>query len=184
MAGARRCAGKTRRGDQERLAPAEAGLGAFRIGDARNRQRRFLGRGGAGHQMFGRRLGRVHQVERDRIRRRGGVGETGIGVLGHHPRHRHGALGQSVKLAGSIVLDETWRPAAQEHPQPEVAAFGALDVLGLAQPALHRQRRAGDQHRIGRIRAGRAGTGDQVGEKVKGVGHGAFPNTATAIRPV
>ena len=40
-------------------------------------------------------------------------------------------------------------------------------MLGLAQPALHRQRRAGDQHGIRRIRAGGAGAGDQVGKEVQ-----------------
>ena len=106
-----------------------------------------------------------------RLRRRGGVGEARVGILGHHPRHRHGALGQFLEAGGIHGAGrDHGRPLPQEHPQPEVAAFRALDVLGLAQPALHRQRRAGDQHRIRRIRAGRAGAGDQVGEEVKGFG--------------
>ena len=52
---------------------------------------------------------------------------------------------------------------AQEHPQAEVAAFGALDVFGLAEAPRDRQRRAGDQHRIRRIGAGGAGAGNEVG---------------------
>ena len=51
---------------------------------------------------------------------------------------------------------------AEEHAQPEVVALRALDVLGLAKPALHRKRRAGDQHGVGRVRPGRAGAADQV----------------------
>ena len=104
--------------------------------------------------------------------RRGGVGQAGVGILGHHPRHRHGALGQLLEAGGIHRAGrDDGGPLAQEHPQPEVAAFRALDVLGLAQPALHRQRGAGDQHRIRRIGPGGAGAGDQVGEEVQGLGH-------------
>ena len=119
VAGSRRSAGKARRGDQERLAPAEAGLGAFRIGDARHGERRLLGRGGARHQLFGGRFGRVHHIECDRLGRRGGVGEAGIGVLGHHPRHRHGVLGQLLEAGGIHRAGrDHGGPLAQEHPQP------------------------------------------------------------------
>ena len=47
VAGARVTAGKAGGGDQEGLGSAEAGLGAFGIGDAGHRERGLLGGGGA-----------------------------------------------------------------------------------------------------------------------------------------
>ena len=158
-------------GDQKCLGSAEARLGSFRVGDAGNRERRIFGGGGACHQRLGRRLACVFQVQRDGFRRRGGVGQAGVGVLRHHAGHRDRAFGQ--------FLEAGWRhsaggddggPLAEEHPQTKVLPFRTLDVLGLAEPALHRQRGAGNEHRVGRIRPRGTCAGDQVGEEVKWLG--------------
>ena len=53
MAGAHGTAGKTGGGDQEGFRTAEAGLAAFRIGDAGHGQRRILGCRGTRDQGFG-----------------------------------------------------------------------------------------------------------------------------------
>ena len=62
------------------------------------------------------------------------LAEPGIRVLRHHPRHRHGALGQRGE-AGRIDRAWTKRSAARlpdEHAQAEVAALRAFQMLGLA----------------------------------------------------
>ena len=70
--------------------------------------------------------------------RRGGLGQAGVGVLGHHLGHCDGALGQGGE-AGRVQRGgrHDGGALAQEHAQAKVAALGALDVLGFAQPALH-----------------------------------------------
>ena len=40
-------------------------------------------------------------------------------------------------------------------------------MLGAAEPPLHAERGAGQEHRIRGIRAGGAGTGDQVAEEIE-----------------
>ncbi len=164
MAGAHGTAGKTGGGDQERFRAAESGLAAFRIGNAGHGERRVLGCRGTGDEGFGCWLGVVHQIERNVFRWRGGVGQPGIWVLRHHTRHRHGTFGQFLeagRVHGAGRHDR--RMLAQEHPQAEVAAFGALDVFRLAEAPCDGQGGAGDQHRIRRISAGGAGAGDEVG---------------------
>ncbi len=46
-------------------------------------------------------LRRIHEIERKLLRRRGGFSEACVGILGHHPRHRHCPLGQ-IPEAGRI----------------------------------------------------------------------------------
>jgi hypothetical protein len=55
---------------------------------------------------------------------------------------------------------------ADEYPQAEVVALGALDLLELAEPPRHRERAALDQHRIGGIGAGLLGALQKVSEQV------------------
>ena len=67
-----------------------------------------------------------------------------------------------------MVLEETMAACWPRNTRrPRSRPSDALDMLGLAEAALHRQRGAGDQHRVGRIGAGGAGVGDQVGEEVE-----------------
>ena len=103
------------------------------------------------------------QVGRDLL----GLGKAGIPVLGHGFRDRHRLQGQpvercAVKLAGR----DDRLPPADEHPQAELVALGALDLLELAEPARHRERAAFDQHRIGGIGAGFPGALQKVSEQV------------------
>ena len=171
VAGSDMTAGKSGGCDQVCLGPAEACLSAFGVGDSRHRKRRLLGDGSATDERLGVGLARILEVERNGLRRRGGVGEPGIGILGHHARHRDGTFGEFGE-AGRIdgAGRDNRGTLTQKHPQPEITAFRALHVLGLAEPALHPERRAGDQHRIRRIRSGGARAGDQVGKEFKRVG--------------
>ena len=94
----------------------------------------------------------VLQVERHGLRRGGGLGEAGVRVLGHDLGHRDRALGQCGEPGG---IDggggDDGGLLAEEHAQAEVVALGPLDVLGLAEAALHGERGAGDQHGIGGV---------------------------------
>ena len=83
-------------------------------------------------QGFGRRLGVVLQVERNVFRRRGGVGQAGIRVLRHHPRHRDGAFGQFREAGGSMVVDDTiaacW-PRNTRRPRSRPSERSTCSVL-------------------------------------------------------
>ena len=176
MRAARNPADEARRGHQHGLAATEPGIGAFGIVHAGHGQRRLFRHGGTGDQLGGIGLFAVFQVQRHRLRRSSGVGEAGIRVLGDHLGHRHRALGQRRESGGIDGGGRHHRGVlAQEHAQAKVAPFGAFDLLGLAKPALHRQRRAGDQHRVRCVCPGGAGVGNEVLQQVKRVGHsGAF----------
>ncbi len=172
VTGAHRPPGEAGGGDEERLGAAEARIAALGVGDAVHRQGGVLGGGGAGDQRLGGGFGGVFQVQGDVPRRRGGVGQAGVGVLRHDAGHGDRTLRQFGEPGG---IDGGGRDdgglLAQEHAQAEVAAFGALDVLCLAEAAGDGQRGAGDQHRVGGIGAGGTRAGEQVGEEVEGIGH-------------
>ena len=90
--------------------------------------------------------------------RGGGLGEAGIGVLGHDFRHGDGALGQGGEGRGIDVGGGDGGGAlAQKYAQAEVLAFGTLDVFGLAQTARDRERGSGDEDGVGSVGSGGAG---------------------------
>ena len=73
-------------------------------------------------------------------------------VLGHGARHRDRALDEFLEhLRRAVAARHHRLPLADQHPQPEILAFRAFELLGLAEPARVRQRDALDHHRIGRI---------------------------------
>ena len=84
----------------------------------------------------------------------------------------------SSSAAGRRSEEEDDRHAlADEDAQPQVAAFGALDMLELAEPVADRDRGAVEQHRVGGVGAGPPGLADQAGQQVEGrvmgIGHRA-----------
>jgi hypothetical protein len=80
---------------------------------------------------------------------------------------RHRLQGQTVERGAVELAGRDDRlPPADEHPQPEVVALGALDLLELAEPARHRKRAALHQHRVGGIGASLPGPLQEVAQQV------------------
>ncbi len=133
-----------------------------------DRQRGLLGGAGALDQGLGARLlGIEHVEDRPVAGDLVGVGQPAKRVLGHRLRHRQRALDQFGEHLGRPVARRHHRlPLANEDAQPEVLAFRALQLLGLAEAAGVRQRDALDQHRVGGIGAGFLGAGDEILQQV------------------
>jgi hypothetical protein len=150
---------------------APAGGGAFRVADAGNGQRRILGRRGAGDQRLGIRLLGIRQVEIDRDQPVRRIGEAGMGVLRHHPRHGDGALGERREaLRRGIGGGDDRLPLAEEDAEAEVEALGPLQLLDRAEPAGDMEGGVADEDGVGGVRPGAAGGGDEVLQGI-GVGH-------------
>ena len=168
MAAAPEMAGEPRRRHHHDLGAAIAGLGALRVGDARDSQRRLLGRRRARDELGGIRLCGVVEVQPIRRRQRRLLGEAAEFILRHDLRHRHRPLGELVEPGGIDGAGRNHGAAlADEDAQAKIAPLGPLQVLGLAQPPLHPERGAGEQHGVGHVGAGAFGTCEQVGEEVE-----------------
>ena len=117
-------------------------------------------------------LVRIEHVERRPVLRDlAGVGEAANGSSGHRARHRDRALDQFVEHLRRAVARRHHRLLlADQHPQPEILALRAFELLGLAEPAGMRQRDALEHHRIGRIGAGPQRAPDQIVQQVDVVG--------------
>ena len=118
-----------------------------------DRERGVLGGPGALDQRFGARLLGIEHVEGGPVLRDlGGVGEADKRVLGHGARHRDRALDEFVEhLRRAVAARHHRLPLADQDPQPEIAAFRAFELLGLAETARMRQRDSLEHHGIGRI---------------------------------
>ena len=161
-------AGEPVRGDKRDPRASPAGLGAVGIGDAFDRERGILGRPGALDQGLGARLVGIEHVEgRPVLRDLGGVGQADERVLGHGARHRDRALDEFVEhLRRAVAARHHRLPLADQHPQPEIAAFRAFELLGLAEPAGMRQRDSLEHHGVGRVGPGPQRAPDQIVQQV------------------
>ena len=151
------------------LRAAPAGLGAFGIGDARDRERRLLGGARPLDQHLGAGLLGVEHVEARPVAGDfGGVGDAAIGVLGDRAGHRDRALDELVeRLRRAVGRGDHRLLPADEHPEPQILAFRALELLGLAEAPGMGQRDALEQHRIGGIGAGAPRAPDQILQQVE-----------------
>ncbi len=165
-------AGEAIRGRERDDGTAPARLGAFGVGDAADRERRFLGRLGARDQRLGGRLLGIASVEIGEFPRDlAWLGNAAIGILRHDTRHRDGALDQRAqRLRRAIVRRDDRLALAEEDAQAEIVTLGALELLGLAETLGMGDGGAFDEHRIGGVGAGAASARDDIGEKVERVG--------------
>ncbi len=105
-----------------------------------------------------------------------GQGQAGVTVLRHRPGDAQGMLDQPIEAGGIELAGGDDRLAlTHEHAQAQIVAFGALDLLELAQALGHGQRPALDQQRVGGIGAGRLGAAQEVVEQVGRAVHGLSP---------
>jgi hypothetical protein len=170
-------AGKTVGGGQHDARERPAGLGPLRIRDAGDRPRGVLAGHGALDQGLGRRLGLVADVQTRRVlgqlRR---IGQAAVRVLGHRARHGQRACHQLVERGRGVVGGGHDRLAPpDEDPEAEVVALLPLQALELAQTLGMGQRDRVREQRVGGVRAGGLGLGDQAVEQVErivGGGHG------------
>ena len=126
--------------NQGNLGPAPAGAGAFTIGDALHRERRFFRRCGACQQGFGGGFSRVFQIQRA-----GGNGngfrQAGKRVFRHHACHRHRTFRQSGKASWVRFRGSDNRLAlADEYPQAKIKTFGAFQLFNRPQAPIHGKR--------------------------------------------
>ncbi len=108
-----------------------------------------------------------------------GRGEPGIFVFRRGPGHRHRALGQfGERRVAHVGRMDRGRALAAEHPQRDVLAFGAPDILELAEPDLDFFGGGADRDRVGGIGPGlerQVDRGGAAGFGVFGVKHGDAP---------
>ncbi len=97
-----------------------------------------------------------------------------MGILGHLARHGDGALGKfGQRRLAAVSRGNDGLALADEDAQTDIAAFGALDLLGLAEAEGDREGGAFDHHRVGGVGAGLLGLAQQgvEGGKQLGVRH-------------
>ena len=155
-------AGEAVAGDQSPGAGRPGRRAALGVGDARDGARGVLGRLGAIFERLRRGLGGVEEVEVGELAARQTVPrrEAGVGVFRREPGHGHHALDQlGAAHRRDVRAGDAGLAASDEDPHAEVAAFLALDFLQSAQAHLHGKRLALGEHRLGRVRPGRAGLG-------------------------
>ncbi len=94
------------------------------------------------------RLGRVGEVERAAVGMTpcSALAQAGEPVLRHHARHRHACSTRRAKPAGSALVAETMALRVPTNTRRPRSRLRALQLLDLAQAALHAERGAG--HRI------------------------------------
>jgi hypothetical protein len=147
-------------------------------------KRRGLGPGGGVLKLGGRGFRRtVGEVEGGRVPvagEIGGVGEADGRVLGRLARHGDGAgghLGDGVGLR--VGGGDDGLPGADEDPEADVDAFGALGMFEAALEDVDREGRAVDRERVGGIGPGAARGGEKlVGEGGEIGGHKGLPEVA------
>ncbi len=98
----------------------------------------------------------IEQIEIGKIfRQQRGIGKTDIFVFGRYTGHRHRALGQPRNAVAVDVVGRDHRLApADQHPQADIVALGALGFLDTAVAHLDALRDAAHRDRIGRVGAG------------------------------
>jgi hypothetical protein len=152
------------------------GLGAFRIGDLGVSERRGLGLRRLARERLGVGLHAIVQIERrqlagDLI----GVGKPDVRILRDRFRDGDRMLDQlGEPRRGEVAGGDDRLAPADEHAKAQIAAFGALDVLELAQAPGRRLAAALDQQHIGGIGAGLRGARQDLAQEVDrvfGIGH-------------
>ncbi|GIQ72473.1 hypothetical protein BraRD5C2_09090 [Bradyrhizobium sp. RD5-C2] len=100
-----------------------------------------------------------------------GIGQTDIFVVGRDARHRDRALGELCNPVAADVIGRHHRLAlADEHPKPDIIAFGALGFLDAAIADFDALRDAAHRDGIGGIGAGALCGLDQTLRKVAQAG--------------
>ena len=128
-----------------------------------------LQRAGAKRLRIG--LQAIAAVERGKIAKLQQVarGKPGVGVFGCFPGHRDAALDQDgEQLIGKVGGCDCRGALADKQPEADLFAFGAADILELAETHLNARRALVDVERVGRGRSdGNAaldhGFGDSAG---------------------
>ena len=182
MAGAGVAAIKPVAGGQRHSGAGERRAAAFGIAHALDGHGGAFGIARPRHQNIGSRFFGIFQIKggnvfRQPVRRR----QPGIFVFRRQLRHGDGALRQArQRIGGKIGGGDERHLAAQEHPQPQIGAFAALDIFQLAQAIgnaggdiLHKQG-------IGGIRPRLFGGGEQGGEDFLASGCHAHSDAAKA----
>ena len=170
------------RGHQHHAADAGRGRRPAGFADALDRERGRFGFAGAAFK-FGCRgdLG-IEQIEVGEIaRQQGRIGEADIFVVGRHPRHRDGALGEFRDAIAADVVGRDHRLAlSDQHAQSDIVAFGAFGFLDAPVAHLDALRDAAHRHRVGGVGAGAFGGLDEALRQraqrrlIEQVGRGCF----------
>ena len=151
-------------GDQHHAADAGRGRCAARFGDAFHREARGLRFLRAALELGDVGNDGIEQIELGKVvREQRGIGEADIFVVGRDARHRHRAFGQPRNAVAADVVGRDHRLApADQHPQADIVALGALGFLDTAVTHLDALRDAAHGDRIGGVRAGAPGGLDQA----------------------
>ena len=94
------------------------------------------------------------------------VGQPGEGVLRRDRAIATARSASDAVAAGDVIGRDHRLAAADQHPQADVVAFGALRFLDRAVAHLDRERDRAHRDRIGGIGAGAAGGGHQPFGKI------------------
>ena len=182
VAGAGVAAGEPGAGGEQELVAGIAGLAALGIGYAFHRAGCVLGDGGADGERVDAGFGLVGEFEGGGVHRAGFLGEAAIGVFGHDLGHGDGALGQGGEAGGGEFGGGDGGAAlADVDRQFEAAAFGALQVLGVAEAAGHADGGGAADGGLGGVGAGRAGAVQQRAQQVElGAAHAASRSVMVA----